>query len=488
MIPLSVNEQILEKTAAWMQKRGVRLPTFAEMRNPDTLPADIQTRLPAVDLWAVDPLNLFRITWKNQPVETGGGFGPVNAWEIPPALTGVSARITGLVGKWFPTGSHKVGATYGCLVPALVTGGFAPAETRAAWPSTGNFCRGGAFNAALMGCHSIAVLPEEMSRERFQWLREIAGEVITTPGGESNVKEIYDQCKALRSGRDDIAVFNQFDDFGNYLWHFAVTGPAVEEAFHGRYDESVRPAGFAAASGSAGTLAAGDYLKTRFPGIWIAAAEALQCPTLLYNGYGAHRIEGIGDKHIPWIHNVRNTDIITAVDDNDPVGLVRLFNEPAGKDYLAGIGVPDEDLGRLSLLGISSVANLLAAVKLAKYFELTRRDVIFTVFTDSMDLYQSRLAEWRETMGEYTRSMAAVDYNRRLLGQGVDHVKELTLPQKKRIHNLKYFTWVEQQGKPAESLTAQWRDFPDYWTAVQNQLPEIDARIESFNRKTGLRP
>ena len=253
----------------------------------------------------------------------------------------MDARIIALVGKWFPTGSHKVGATYGCLVPQLVTGQFDPTSQKAAWPSTGNFCRAGAYNATLLGCESIAILPEGMSRERFQWLATVAGEVIATPGCESNVKEIFDKCWELRQTRGNVVIFNQFDEYGNHLWHYQVTGRALEEVLSAEIGEEGRCAGFVSQTGSAGTIGAGDYLKERFPGSKIVASEALQCPTLLLNGYGDHRIEGIGDKHVPWIHNVRNTDVVTAIDDEACVSLVRLFNEPEGQAYLVAQGVSE---------------------------------------------------------------------------------------------------------------------------------------------------
>ena len=267
------------------------------------------------------PRNLFRITWHNEPKATGGGFGGVNTLELPSSLTGVPARIVVLVGKWFPTGAHKVGAAFGCLVPRLVTGQFDPTTQKAVWPSTGNFCRGGAYDSALLGCTSIAILPEGMSRERFEWLEKIAGETIKTPGTESNVKEIFDKCWELRKSGQDLMIFNQFEEFGNYLWHYEVTGHAMEEVLKKLMGPKDHYRGMASATGSAGTIASGDYMKQLFPDSKIVASEALQCPTLLENGFGAHRIEGIGDKHVPWIHNAKNTDMVVAIDDNAVVNL-----------------------------------------------------------------------------------------------------------------------------------------------------------------------
>ncbi len=480
MIDLTVHPEALARAAGRARERDIVVPTFAQMRDPALVPAAVVDDLSAVGLWDVDPRNLFRITWHNEPVEKGGGFGRVNRIELPQELTGVAARIVLLVGKWFPTGAHKVGAAFGCLVPRLVTGQFDPTTQKAAWPSTGNYCRGGAYDSALLGCRSIAILPEGMSRERFEWLESVAGEVIKTPGSESNVKEIFDKCAELRASGDDIVIFNQFDEFGNYLWHFAVTGPAVAEVLDETLRERDRYAGLVLATGSAGTLAAGDFLKQRYPLSQVAAAEALQCPTLLRGGFGAHRIEGIGDKHVPWIHNAGNTDMVIAVDDGAPMALIRLFNEPAGRDFLAGQGVPSGLLEQLPLLGISSVANVVAAIKFARWHELGATDVVVTVATDSMEMYGSRLDELRDEQGDLGTVAAAAAYHRWLLGADTADMAELDHPGRRRIHNLKYFTWVEQQGKSAAELDAQWHD-PDYWTSIQALVEPIDRKIAEFN-------
>jgi len=487
MIDLTVNEDQLERTAQRCRERNIIIPTFEEMKHPERIPDFIKKELQNIGLWDVHPRNLFRITWKNEPVPFGGGFNGVNYMEIPRELTGVRARILALVGKWFPTGAHKVGATFGCLVPRLITGQFDPTRHKAVWPSTGNFCRGGAYVAALLACESIAILPEGMSRERFEWLSRLAGEVIATPGSESNVKEIFDKCWELRKTRTDVVIFNQFEEFGNHLWHYEVTGSAMEEVLQQEMGPEDEFAGVVLASGSAGTLGCGDYLKERYPTSKIAVGEALQCPTLLLNGYGAHRIEGIGDKHVPWIHNVRNTDVVIGIDDEITIRLLRLFNEPEGRTLLKAEGVPAEVVNQLDLLGISSVGNLVAAIKFAKYFELTEHDVIFTVFTDSMELYSSRIQELREERGPYTRSQAHRDWDL-LQGISTDWVQELGYYDRKRIHNLKYFTWVEQQGKSVEELNAQWYDWKRYWGEIHRLAPKIDERIREFNRRVGLLP
>ena len=484
-IDLTINQAGLDKAIERARERNIIVPTFAQMADPSKIDDAIKSKLADVGLWDINPLNLFRINWHNEPKESGGGFGDVNALELPKSITGVDARIIGLCGKWFPTGAHKVGAAFGCLAPRLVTGQFDPTRQKAVWPSTGNYCRGGAYDSALLGCESIAILPEGMSRERFEWLEKIAGEVIKTPGSESNVKEIFDKCWELRSSGQDLVIFNQFDELGNYLWHHEITGRAMAEVL----DKTMRPGdryrGLAVTTGSAGTIASGDYLKKLFPDSKIAASEALQCPTLLNNGFGAHRIEGIGDKHVPWVHNVRNTDLVMAIDDNATMAIIRLFNEPAGKKYLAKVGVPDALVSKLDLLGISGVANMLSAAKLARWFELGPNDIVMTVFTDAMDLYQSRLDELRAEQGELDEAGAAAAYHHWLTGTTIDHVEELTYPTRKRVHNLKYYTWVEQQGKTYDEIQAQWYD-EDYWRSVPACAEQLDALIDEFNARVGL--
>ncbi len=480
----NINQAVLEKSRARAKERGIELPTFAQMKDPGLVPERITTRLKDVGLWDVDPANLFRITWKNEPVEIGGGYNDGNWIEFPQAITGVDATIVGIVGNWFPTGAHKVGAAYGCLVPRLVTGNFDPESQKAVWPSTGNYCRGGAYDCALLACPAIAILPEGMSRERFEWLQAIGtDEVIATPGTESNVKEIYDKCHELvRERGDDIVVFNQFAEFGNAIWHYHVTGSVIDEIFAANYGER-RLSGYVSATGSAGTIAAGDFLRTRYPDLRVVATEALQCPTLLQFGFGEHRIEGIGDKHIPWIHNVRNTDFVAAIDDEQMMQLMRLFNEEAGHECLRREGVSEELLASLPLLGLSSLCNLVAAVKTARYYDMDARDVIFVPLTDAMNLYESRMYEIRESHGEYSAQLADRHYARYLQGITTDHVRELNYADRKALHNFKYFTWVEQQGKSSDELRQLWDK--DFWSRVfsTDVVDEWDRLIEAFNEK-----
>jgi len=484
-IDLTVMSDRLERGVKRARERNIVIPTFAQMKNPALIPGKVKSELKDIGLWDVSPRNLFRINWHNEPVAKGGTFGDVNYLELPSSLTGTKARVIVLVGKWFPTGAHKVGAAFGCLVPRLVTGQYDPTTQKAVWPSTGNFCRGGAYDSALLGCTSIAILPEGMSKERFDWLSKIAGEVIATPGTESNVKEIFDKCWELRKSGEDLMIFNQFEEFGNYLFHYEITGHAMEEVLKKVMGPKDEYRGMASATGSAGTIASGDYMKQKFPNSKIIASEALQCPTLLVNGFGSHRIEGIGDKHVPWIHNAKNTDYVVAIDDNAVVNISRLFNEPEGRKYLAKKGVPEAVINQLDLLGFSGISNVLSAIKFAKYNEMTENDIVLTVLTDSMELYGSRLKEMHEEFGEYSPSNAAEDYARYMHGESTDNLEELTYVGKHRVHNLKYFTWVEQQGKTYEEIQDMWYN-REYFTEVQGQVEEIDSLINEFNAKVGL--
>ncbi len=486
MIDLTINKEGLEHNIQRAKEQNIIIPTFAEMKNPELIPEKIRMKLKNVGLWDVNPLNLFRITWKNEPVESGGLFGGPNYIVLPTELTGVRAKIICMVGKWFPTGCHKVGASFGCLVPPLVTGQFDSSYHKAVWPSTGNYCRGGAFNSKLLGCYSIAILPKGMSQERFDWLKTIASEIIATPGSESNVKEIFDKTHELRTTRSDCMIFNQFEEMGNYMWHYNVTGNAIAEAYEDMKEDGDRFAGSVFTSGSAGTMASGDRLKELYPYSKLGVGEALQCPTLLENGFGAHRIEGIGDKHVPWIHNVKNTDLVIDIDDEDSQKVLRLFNEPAGREYLKQQGVDPQIVSQLGLFGISGIANMLCAIKMARYYELTEHDVLATVMTDSAVMYQSRIRELYEADGEYTEQMAAVDFHSHILDEKTDAMAELTYVDRKRIHNLKYYTWVEQQGKTVDEINALWYDEENTWGAVRKEVSAVDQLINCFNEETGL--
>jgi cysteine synthase len=464
------------------------LPTFAELADPAGMPGPITGALSVVDPDEPHPLNLFRVHWYNDAARTGTVELPQHV-VLPPELTGVEAKIVVALGDRFPMiAAHKVLAAYGCLAPRIVTGLFDPVGQRAVWPSTGNYCRGGVAISRIMGCRGVAVLPERMSRERFDWLdRWVAdpGDVIRTPGSESNVKEIYDACAELSRDPANV-ILNQFSEFGNHLVHYLCTGRALERLFDSLRDADgdLRLRAFVSASGSAGTLGAGDHLKERY-GTLIVAAEALECPTMLLGGFGEHNIQGIGDKHIPLIHNVMNTDAVVAVSDRATDALGLLFNTEAGHDHLRSRGVAGEVIGALGSFGLSSICNVLAAIKVARWYGMGSDDVIVTVATDGAALYRTERERVQRTSfpGGFDRVAAAEIAGRYLLATTTDHVLELTQRDRERIFNLGYFTWVEQQGIGLEDFEAR-RD-QRFWRGLRDLLPAWDAMIDRFNERTG---
>ena len=485
-----VDRAVRGRAARWLGRAGARLPTFAELADPSSIAETRKTAVRSVDPDRPDPANLFRVHWYNDRARTGFAETPCHL-VFPPPLTGVRSPIVMALGCYFPMiGAHKVLAAYGCLIPRLVTGRFDPTHHKAVWPSTGNYCRGGVAISRILDCRGVAVLPEGMSEERFDWLRAWvprSEDIVVTPGSESNVKEIYDRCAELARDPTNV-VLNQFAEFGNYVAHHACTGPALAHVFEAL--EATRPglrlAAFVAASGSAGTLAAGDYLKDEH-GARIVAVEASECPTLLRNGFGEHNIQGIGDKHVPYIHNVMNTDIVVGVSDRCTGSLDLLFNSETGLSYLADRRYIDlELLAGLKLIGLSGIANLVAAIKVAKRLELSDQDVIVTVSTDSAALYGSERRKFLAAnypVGFDTVSAGEI-FGQHLLGATDNDVLELTHGERSRIFNLGYYTWVEQQGVPLEAFER--RRAQGFWAELRQAAPVWDALIAEFNAAAGL--
>jgi cysteine synthase len=472
------------------RERRVLLPTFAELADPARIPRPVRAALADVGPDSPHPLNLFRVHWWNDDARRGVAAVPAHV-VLPRALTGVAAPIVVAFGDRFPmVGSHKVLAAYACLAPRLVTGRFDPTRQRAVWPSTGNYCRGGVAISRIMACRGVAVLPEGMSEERFSWLRQWTDQpedVIRTPGTESNVKEIYDACHVLERDPANV-ILNQFSEFGNHLAHVSCTAAALEAVLgHLRAaNPDLRMAAFVSASGSAGTLGAGDPLKERH-GTLIAVAEALECPTLLENGFGEHNIQGIGDKHVPLIHNAMNTDVVIAVSDRVTDELSLVFSRDAGHTYLrARRDVPHDVVRHLCSFGLSSICNVVAAVKLARRLDLGPRDAIFTVATDGAGLYLSEhdKIQARRFPRGFDEEQAAEVFGRHMLGAQDDHVLELDARERRRIFNLGYYTWVEQQGVPFERFVERRRQ--EFWRGLRSALERWDERIREFNQRTGL--
>jgi cysteine synthase len=486
-----VDKEVYERTVGRFRDAGILLPTFAQLAEPSTISDEVRNGLASVGPDDAHPLNLFRVHWFNGPDRTSTVDLPDHV-VLPKELTGVDARIVVAFGDRFPMiRAHKVLAAYGCLAPRVVTGQFDPTSQRAIWPSTGNYCRGGVAISRLMQSHGVAVLPEGMSRERFDWLDQWVldpGDVIRTPGTESNVKEIYDKCNELSEDPENV-IFNQFSEFGNHLVHYLVTGKALERLFESMAEEQdgLRLRAFVSATGSAGTIGAGDYLKEHH-GAMVVAVEATECPTMLANGFGEHNIQGIGDKHIPLIHNVMNTDAVAGISDRSTDHVDLLINTPAGREFLASRkGVGKDVIDAFSSFGLSSICNVLAAIKTAKYFRMGPDDVIVTVATDGSQMYGSERdkATARDFGGEFDAVDAGEVYGQHLAGIGTDDYLETSLRDRERIFNLGYFTWVEQQGVTLEEFVAR-RDL-GWWRSLQDVLPVWDAMIEEFNGRTGVK-
>lgn len=483
-----VDPERYQRSVDRFRQQNIALPTFAQLGDPSLIPAKVQASLAGVDRDAADPRNLYRVHWYNDL--EGGQVDLPDHVVLTSEITGVDAPIIVAFGNRFPMiAAHKVLAAYACLVPRVVTGQYDPTEHRAIWPSTGNYARGGVAISRLMGCRGVAVLPENMSRERFEWLDEWItnpDDVIRTTGSESNVKEIYDACHELSKDPSNF-ILNQFSEFANHVGHHEVTGRALEHLYLNLAEQNpgLKLAAFVAASGSAGTLAAGERLKADH-GARIVAVEALECPTMLNNGFGEHNIQGIGDKHIPFIHNVANTDAVIAVSDRacDELGMV--FNTEVGHAHLLDQGVPADIVDALGHFGLSSICNVLASIKLAKELNLGADQAIVTVATDGAEMYGSE----RESMaaGRYASGFglteAAAATEEHLKGCDTSNVEILDEAGRNRIFNLGYYTWVEQQGI----------DFPDFeirrqqgfWEYLQGLAPGWDEMINEFNDRTGV--
>ena len=479
---------VADSTLERFRERKIILPTFSQLENPDTIPSHIIEELKEISPDEAHPLNLFRIHWYNDKTRASLVSTPEYI-VLPESLTGVKAPIIVALGKNFPMiKAHKVLAAYGCLAPRLVDGTFNPTSNKALWPSTGNYCRGGVAVSRIMDCRGLAILPEKMSRERFDWLEKWAtdpADIIRTEGSESNVKEIYDKCAELREDPANI-IFNQFCEFGNVHVHYSVTGKALGHVFN-HYKESAESASlfaFVAATGSAGTLSAGDRLKDDYGCSKIACVEAVECPTLLHNGFGEHNIQGIGDKHVPYIHNVMNMDFVVGVSEAATNTLMYLFNHDEGREYLKNHRkVPAETVDQLSSLGYSGICNVLAAIKLAKYYNLDETQAIMTVATDSAEMYHS---DYPMILSKYFNDKfdtvaAAETYGQYMLGIAADHLQELSYYDKKRIFNLGYYTWVEQQNVPVEEFNK--REDPKFWKNLRLEIKEWDEKIINFNRR-----
>jgi len=451
-------------------------PTFEEMLHPQSIdPATRAKAAKALTADPLDPVNLYNITWR-------GADNQIKYEVLPKELTGVEAPIVVLYGRDFPSGAHKVGAAYSVLAEELVFERVNIDQHTVVWPSTGNYGIGGAWVGGRVGAKSIVVLPEGMSKERFTKIESYGATVIKTPGVESNVKEIYDKTWELR--RDpQIRILNQFEVMGNYRFHYHVTGNTLVELAAELNAQGVgngQLAAYCSAMGSAGTIAAGDRAKQAFPALRLIGLEPTQCPTLYNNGYGGHDIQGIGDKHVTWIHNVLNMDAIICLDDIEcKKGLQVLTSAGGARVLTQRYGVPEAKVQALAtIFGISGVCNVLGAIKAAKHYQFGKQEVIVTICTDAIDRYHSVMDDMARDYGaiDDARGMAYVEAI--FHGQKTDWIKDGTPDMRRQWHNLKYYTWVEQQGKTVEELDVQ-KD-PEWWIKHQQLVPEMDRRIKAM--------
>ncbi|MGH1543837.1 MAG: pyridoxal-phosphate dependent enzyme [Arenicella sp.] len=486
MKPEVRNQTVLDLALEHARKHNIVLPTFAELASPHGVSKDITEKLKQIPDDEPHPLNLFRINWFNAH-EGNESLEHPPYLEVPSSISGVKARIIVVLGDSFPMiAAHKVLAAYACLVTRLVTGQFDPVNNKAIWPSTGNYCRGGVAISRILGCRGVAVLPEQMSKERFNWLEKWTlkpeQDIIRTTGSESNVKEIYDACDELEKDPASI-ILNQFNEFANYLCHRNVTGPSLGRLFEAVAGDGEKLQAFIAGTGSAGTIAAGDHLKVNY-GTKIVATEPLECPTMLNNGYGEHNIQGIGDKHIPLIHNVMNMDYVVGISDAGPELLNILFNTDEGREYLVErTGVSAEELEQFKHVGISGLANIQSAIKLAKHSDMDERDVILCVATDGAQLYGSELEQSKSHFFNDKLGQAEVAeiFGRTLSGCEPSHVLELTRLERERIFNLGYYTWVEQRGVSMEDFDR--RKDQRFWDDIASDAEQWDELIRQFNQQ-----
>ncbi len=478
-----MNESVVIKTSEYFKSKGIILPKISELCEPNIINKGIKNKLKKIDKNSTNPMNLFRVHWFNNREHSSFLKVPEHI-VLPSEFTGVEAKIIVNIGRLFPLiTAHKVLAAYGCLLPRILNGSFDYEYNKAVWPSTGNYCRGGVAISRILGLKSVAILPEGMSKERFDWLEQWVSDkndIIKTIGTESNVKEIYDACNELEKDKK-YDIINQFNEFYNYGIHRAVTGPSFEKSFQTvKGNSNLQARFYVSASGSSGTLAAGDYLKEHL-NTKIAVVEATECPTLLNNGYGEHNIQGIGDKHVPLIHNVMNTDFVVGVSDKTTNNLNMIFNTKVGQNYLTDKKGFDIDFVRLlPEFGFSSIANIVASIKLAKYMNLSKDDAIITVATDGADLYLSELNKSKEDFeGVFDETSCAEIFGQYMKAISVDNTLELNQREKERIFNLGYYTWVEQQGVDINDFEK--RKNQNFWNDQYKYMLSLDKKIDQFN-------
>lgn len=443
-------------------------PTYAEMRNPMLLPAALRARANAARADETDPLNLFNINWKNTDEE-------VEKIVLPKELTGVPANIVVLSGRNFPSGSMKVGPAYATLAEHEALEGLRPGERIVVGPSTGNFGIGTAYISMLKGYKAVVVMPDNMSKERYERIRKYKGELDLTPGTESDVILTLERThKEYVSKPDRYVTLAQFELLPNYRFHRHVTGKAALDAVKGVGNGRI--AAFASAPGSAGTLAAGDAIKAVYPDAKIVALEPRECSTLYNGGQGQHRIEGIGDKMVTLIHNVFNTDLLMLVHDEDTVRGMEVIQ--SGTHILIDrLGVPGDAACQLwGKFGPSCICNIIGAIKTAKYLGLGPEDNVVTIATDSYDRYPSvSEALYERNGGKPTDDQLEMWAKSVFLGASLGEIIDLTTGgHHERLQQMKLDLWTKF-GYSAEYIRRMADQ--EFWDAEYEKIKEIDPII-----------
>ncbi len=443
-------------------------PTYSEMLYPETIPPEIRAKaLEVKDSNELDPLNLFNITWKDE-------HGEVRKVVLPKELTGTKANIVVLLGKYFPSGSHKVGPAYATLIEGCADGNILPGEHTILGPSTGNFGIGVAYICKLMGYEAVIIMPDNMSKERYDRIRKYGAKLDLTPGTESDVILTLQRTYELKKDPKNRPLA-QFELMPNYRFHRYVTGNSAIEAVKGIGNGRI--ACFTSAPGSAGTLAAGDEIKKTFPECRVVALEPYECSTLATGGRGQHRIEGIGDKMCTLIHNVLTTDFVALIHDDDCVRGLKIIQD--GVNALAELGVPREQVETLhDLFGVSSICNILGAIKMAHYLRLGPEDNVVTIATDGFDRYPSVLEDLER------RYLETEDFVLKRWAQDIflkadtDHIYDFRdMESKERLFRQKEKDWLPF-GYSQEYLDSMRRQ--EFWENEYAKIKYYDQRIKEL--------
>jgi cysteine synthase len=445
-------------------------PTYDEMAHPSHIDPKIRELALKNKENELNPINLFNINWRDENNQ-------VHKFILPKALTGVEANIVVLLGKYYPSGSHKVGPAYSTLIEGCVDQTIIPGKHTILGPSTGNFGIGVSYICNLMKYDSIVIMPDNMSKERYQRIKKYGAKLDLTPGTESDVILTLERTFELKKDPKNRSLA-QFELLPNYRFHRHVTGnacvDAVKDVGNGRI------ACFASAPGSAGTLAAGDFIKKVFPEAKVAALEPYECSTLMNGGRGQHRIEGIGDKMCTLIHNVLNTDFIALIKDEESVQGLKLIHD--GIDVLVENGIERNVAEEMrELFGVSGICNIIGAIKMAKHLKLGPDDNVVTIATDGFDRYETVLKDLDKRYLE-TENFVLRRWFRDVFHKAntFDIADYRSKEQKEKLFKQKEKDWLKF-GYSQEYLDSM-RNM-DFWDDEYNKIYHYDELIKKLREE-----